>query len=189
MLRKSRHWMLGLAGGLALIAAGCTSSGSVTSDGRPMPPKPRAAPVTPVGAVPNSMTLLVSYKPEDTDGNGFPDLIRAAAALFAQPHPTPVYAEGSFVFTLYRLGEARLPGARPIATWRFSPEQVAAARSRDLYGPSHSFAFSLLDAGGDRLPPSRGDLRGRFEPVGGGPVVYSSDEVRAVLLGRGGDPR
>ena len=152
-----------------------------------MPPKPRSAPVTPFAAVPNSMTLLVSYKPEDTDGNGFPDLIRAAAALFSQPHPTPVFADGTFVFTLFRLGEARVADATPIGEWTFTPEEVARARTRDLYGPSHSFSFSLIDSGGDRLPPSRGDLRGRFEPANGGPTVYSSDEVRAVLLGRG-DP-
>ena len=41
-----------------VVAGGCVTRRLSSSDGWPMPPKPRAAPRTPEGAVANRMTLL-----------------------------------------------------------------------------------------------------------------------------------
>lgn len=154
-------------------------------DGRPLPPKPRPAPEVPAGAVANRLTLLVAQMAEDSDGNGYPDALRASCALFAWPHPSSIHAEGAFVFTMHRLGQSRDPTAKPIAQWRFEPDQSRAAQARDLYGACYQFRFSLCDAGGDRMLETMGDLRAHFEPVDGGPIVKCSDEVRTVRVGRG----
>jgi hypothetical protein len=185
---RRRRGVIGAAIPAALLlAAGCQTEKVVSSDGRPMPEKPRPAPRVPAGAQPNTMTLVVSPRPEDADGNGYPDRIQVASSLFSVPHPTPMTAEGAFVFTLFRHGEARQPGAEPIAEWRFEADQVRAARGNVLYGTAYRFSLSLLEVGSDRISPVRADVRGRFEPADGGPVVHSSDEVRLVQLGRFSD--
>ena len=79
---------------LACVPA-CQTSRVVTSDGRPMPAKPRRAPEVPAGAEPNRMTLLVVPRPDDTDGNGYPDTIQIASSLFSYPHPTAMEANGA----------------------------------------------------------------------------------------------
>lgn len=167
----------------ALLLGGCTTERVVTSDGRPMPEKPRKAPVTPKAAVPNRMTLLVPRKGVDADGNGYPDLIRVTAAIFAYPHPTAIEADGDFVFTLYRMGEAKLPGAEPITEWRFDRDAARPHQTTAIYGVCYRFELSLLDnLGTDELTAGLGDVRGRFE-VRDGETIAASDEVRMVRLG------
>ena len=167
-----------------LVAAGCRTESVVTSDGRPMPPDPRPAPMAPAGLQPNRMTLLSMQKAEDSDGNGYPDRIHATAALFAVPHEMAVEADGAFVLTLFRQGEAHVTDARPLGEWRFENERLYQIRTRTLYGVAYPLQISLLDHGSDRLPPIMADLRGRYEPAGGGETVYSSDEIRPVQIGR-----
>lgn len=169
---------------LLLGVAGCQTESVVTNDGRPLPPDPRPAPPVPRGAQPNRMILLVGRKPDDSDGNGYPDLIRVETALFAQPHPTSMSYDGAFVFTLYRLGETRQPGAVPLAEWRIAGDEQRDALARAPYGACYRFRLSLLDAGVDERPVEQADLRGRFEPAGGGPAISASDEVRPVVIGR-----
>jgi len=171
-----------IAIGLAALA-GCTTASVTTSDGRPMPPEPRKAPVTPKSAEPNRMTLLVPRKGVDADGNGYPDLIRVTAAIFAYPHPTSVEADGEFVFTLYRMGEAKRPDAEPITEWRFDREAAGPHQHAAIYGVCYRFELSLLDQlGTDQMPAAFGDVRGRFEPREG-TAIAASDEVRLVRLG------
>jgi hypothetical protein len=168
--------------------AGCTTERVSSSDGRPFPPEPRAATPAPAGAQPDLMTLLVGQKPADSNGNGFPDRIEVAAALFADDHPTPLVADGSFVFVLYPLGSAGQADAQPIAIWRFDPEAVRAARTQRIYGTCYQFNLSLLVTGTDRYPFIACDLRGWYEPPGGERRVPCSDEVRPVPIGRGEIP-
>ena len=164
---------------------GCQTERVVTSDGRPMPEKPRRAPSVPLGATPNRMTLQVVPSPDDTDGNGYPDTMQVMSSLFSHPHPMAMDADGAFVFTLYRQGEAHLPDAIPIGEWRFEGEEVGDARATAMWGTCYRFRLSLRTVGSDRMPPLRADLRGRFEPSAGGSEIRSSDEVRPVQLGRG----
>lgn len=169
----------------ALVALpACQTTVISSSSGRPMPPPPRAAPPTPDSAVPQRMMLVVAPICDDTDGNGFPDLIKVEAALFAPPYPTAMEARGAFVFSLYRKGSPR--SAPPLAEWRFDDETVTAAQARTIYGVCYRLSLSLLDAlGTDRLPPMPTDLRGRYEPSAGGTPVRSSDELRPVQIGGG----
>ncbi|MCP3904429.1 MAG: hypothetical protein GY715_12445 [Planctomycetes bacterium] len=173
---------------LASLAA-CQTERVVTSDGRPMPPKPRAVAPAPYGIEPNQLMVLIAAKADDSDGNGYPDrVIVTNAALFRYPeHPgVALEANGAMIFTLWRLGDVHREGAEPIAEWRFDlPGDMADAPSRrSTSGTIYRFALSLLDAGGsDRMPPTVGDLRARYEPASGAPVIRSSDEVRAVHIG------
>ncbi|MBT8486604.1 MAG: hypothetical protein KJO43_13570 [Phycisphaerae bacterium] len=149
-----------------------------------MPATPRPAPTVPQDATPTRMALVVR-PPEDADGNGYPDLLRVEAALFSFPdHPTAMRADGVFVFTLYRRGESSKPDARPVRVWRREGERLAAAETRAMYGLCYRFDLSLLEDGRDRGPALAADLRGRFEPAGGGDPVHTSDEVRPVQIGR-----
>jgi hypothetical protein len=177
-----RAVLRGLAAAVLLLPACVTEH--VTSDGRPMPPEPKRTPPAPQSAAPNRMMLLVGRKAQDTDGNGYPDLVTVEIALFAQPHPTSVEAPGRFVFTLYRLGAAHDPEVPPLREWVIESDVAAKSRAQALYGTCYRFRLSLLDAGSDRLPTMQADLRGRFEPAGGGDPVPASDEVRLVQLGR-----
>ena len=175
-------FVLALALALAL-ETGCQTERVVTRYGRPPAATPRPAPRTPAGAEPHRMALFVG-QPDDADGNGYPDLIHVEAALFANEYPMAFAVDGSFVFTLYRRGDARNADAEPIREWRFGPDAASARLMNAIYGRGYRFALSLLDGGTDRYRTTEGDLRGRFEPADGGKAVHTSDEVRRVQFGR-----
>jgi hypothetical protein len=176
-----RRWIA--AALLAAGASGCMTSSVTTSDGRPMPPAPRAAPHVPDGARVNTIAVQVGNKPADTDGNGFPDLIQVEVHLISRPHPTPIYEEGSFVFALYLPGQSSMPDATPIAQWRIDPEATRKARIRSAIGSAYAFRLSLLDQVSDRLPQTAADLTCRFEPADGG-LPVRAQAVYSVQLGR-----
>jgi hypothetical protein len=167
----------------AALVGGCVNEKVTTSDGRPMSEKPRQAPVTPSDAVINRMAFMVGSKPDDTTGNGYPDLIRATVALFASPHPMAVRGNGVFEFRLYTFGSAARPDAEPLAFWRIEGEDITKAEAMGSYGPAYQFQLSLNDAGGDQYPLTSADLRCRFIPADGSPPVQS-DGVRSIRIGR-----
>jgi len=169
-----------------LILAACQTERVQTSDGRPMPPKPHPAPAAPAGAIANRMALLVGSKADDTNGNGYPDQIQATVVLFASPHPTPILADGAFVFSLYPMGQAKAAGGEVLAEWRVEGEAVRASQAVARYGPCYRFRLCLLDSVGDVHPLSRADLVCRFEPTDGSPTVMS-DGIRSIQIGRRGD--
>ena len=183
-LMVAARWACGACVMWGALMLGCQTERVRTSDGWPLPPDPKPAPVVPAGAEPNRMTLIVSQKPDDADGNGYPDQIQVACALFAYPHPTSLSADGAFEFVLYRRGESGFVEAEPLATWRLEQDALVRARARALYGECYRFQLSLLDAGTDRLPAMQGDLRGTFIPTNGDPPIPCSDEVRPVQIGR-----
>lgn len=154
-----------------LAIGGCTTSVVEYSDGRPLPPKPSAPPTTPESAKATALALMVAPKPIDTDGNRVPDLIKIDAYLFAEPHPTPIHASGTFVFTLYPMRTAPDPNATPIAEWRYGPELLAKHQSAAMAGPCYHFELSLLEHGGEDRVGIGADLAVRFEPAGGGPPI------------------
>ena len=181
---------LSLAAGAMLVAAamfaGCQTT-VTTSDGTPPAPKPTAGPTTPESARPNAIAITFGPKPAHTDGNLLPDTLQVTAYLFARPHPAPLFAEGSFHFAIYRLGEAgtsESPGATPLRTWVFDAAAVRAARSRALAGPCHEFKLSLLSSrGSDALPVESVDLVAWFAPVDGAELVWLRG-VRSVQFQR-----
>jgi hypothetical protein len=171
---------------IALAAFGCQTT-VTTSDGTAPAPKPREAPVTPKGTLPNAIAVTFAPKPADTDGNLLPDSLQVTAYLFARPHPTPLFAEGSFHFSIYRLGQSgtpETPGAEPLRSWTFDAAAVQAARDVALAGPCYEFVLSLLaNRGSDALPVESVDLVAWFEPAGGGPLVWLRG-VRSVQFSR-----
>jgi hypothetical protein len=167
---------------LALLAACQTSV--TTSDGRPSPPEVRPAPPVPAGAQANAMALRVAAKPTDTNGNGYPDLIAAEAYLFSQPHPSPMYEPGAFVFGLYMEGIAFDDGAVPLAEWRIDGDELERRKMRSaMFGIGYGFRLSLLEAGVDELPVMNANLRCSFEPADGRPPVEPTG-VPTLQIGR-----
>lgn len=169
-----------------LLLIGCETT-VTTSDGARPNPKPTAGPEAPADAKVNAMAITFAPKPSDTNGNLLPDSLQVTAYLFARPHPSPLFFDGSFHFAIYRLGEAGTadrPGSDPLRTWTMPPETVAIARSRALAGPCHEFVLSLLDEGGtDVLPVESVDLVAWFEPADGGGSVWLRG-VRSVQFPR-----
>ncbi len=178
------RWPLRVAlASLAFGLFGCVSERvSEGSSVRPLPPEPRAAPVTPSTARVNRMALMIiGPKPIDTDGNGRPDTIPIEVFLFAEPHPTPVFEDGAFVFDLYAIGEAGDKSVPPITSWRFEGEMLAGHQGRGMIGPMYRFALSLLDQGGDDLGLPAVDLVASFHPADGRRPIRSSG-VRTLQM-------
>lgn len=180
--------LVGLSVAILILTSvvSCKTSSVTSSDGRPLPPVPHEAAPAPAGAQANTMAFFVSSKPDDSNGNGFPDLIKVTVALFAQPHPTAVQASqgGSFVFTLFPQGQTGLPGVKELGMWSLEGDAVTRALARAQYGPCYQFRLSLLEsAGGEFLQLDRADLVCRYVPPGEAQVVRS-DGVRTIQVGR-----
>lgn len=160
---------------LAAALAACETT-VTTSDGGPPAMKPREIEPPPKGARPNALAVTFAPKPIDTDGNLLPDTLQVTAYLFARPHKSPVFADGSMSFAIFRPGEAGTPdrpGAEPLRTWRFDSDLVRALRSQALVGPCHEISLSLLaDGGRDQLPVESVDLVAWFEPADGSERIW-----------------
>lgn len=156
------------------------------SGGGTMPPAPRPAPVTPDSAAPTRMLLGVGSKPIDTDGNGFPDMIMVSAHLFAEPHPTPIFDEGTFTFELYRAGTFNQPQATPLAKWTITGERLEQAKTRSLAGPMYNFRLNLNEAGGDRYPLQGVDLAATFVPDTAPQKIVRPGGLISMQIGREG---
>ncbi|MCA9286627.1 MAG: hypothetical protein KDA22_15495 [Phycisphaerales bacterium] len=166
----------------AAMAAGCETTVERPTNGRPLPPDPRPAPVVPEGVRPNAMAvMLVGPKPADTNGNGFPDLIVIDVLLFAEPYPTPLWSDGAFVFQVYPMGMSSNPDIQPLAQWRIEGPALLASRTQSLAGASYRFGLSLLESGTDVLPVPAIDLVSRFEPAADGPAIAAVG-VRTIQL-------
>lgn len=175
-----------IAATLALTLASCQQT-ITTSDGAAPSPKPTQPVPPPVTARANALAITFAPKPSDTNGNLLPDTLAVTAYLFAKPHPTPLFADGSLHFAIYRLGQAGTsdqPGTDPLRSWSFGTAQVQAMRSMSLAGPCHELTLSLLDSGGtDALPVESVDLIAWFTPADGGDKVWLRG-VRGVQFPR-----
>ena len=165
-----------------LVVAGCQTQ-TISSDGRPLPPKPNAAPVAPVDAVPTRMLMFVGQRADDSDGNGFPDQLRASVGLFAPNYDLAVARRGTFTFELFRLGDFGQPGTEPLRTWTFDPDVSAPFVTSKPWGQGYDFTLSLLDGGSDRLAPLTVDLRARFVDEATGSRATVSNEPRTFRIG------
>ena len=94
-----------LLGTMVLGAFGCQTTDVRTNDGRALPPAPSAIPPPPAGITIDAMTLLVGQRPIDVDGDGYPDRIEAAVALFSEDYAAAsLRVPGTFVFELVPRG-------------------------------------------------------------------------------------
>ena len=176
--------------GLLACVCACGCQTTVTSsDGASPAPQPTQAQPAPKQAKPNAIAVTFAPKPSDSNGNMLPDTLNITAYLFSRPYPTPMFADGSFHFAIYRMGESgspEKPGPDPLRTWAYSAEVVGRARSASLAGPCHEFVLSLLDAGGsDVLPVESVDLVAWFQPTDGSDAVWMRG-VRGVQFPKPG---
>jgi hypothetical protein len=177
--RPARLAALAVVPLLAMAACEVTRE---TSDGRPMPPPPTAAPATPAGAEINAIALIFGPKPVDIDSDGRADLVELDAYLFSRPYPSPTYAEGTLVFELFAPGGAG-GNAPPLGTLRLGPSRLQAIESRSMFGACYRVLLSLREAGVPPSAPPSLDLRTTFEPADGGTPVSSRSVERIVLAG------
>lgn len=174
-----------VATSLVVAIAGCVTTNVQTSDGRPAPPAPRVAPVTPDAAPVTAVAAVFGPKPLDTNGNLLPDTIQVELYLFAQPFPTPVLRPGTFVISIYPMGQAGSPdrpAPDPLRSWTIDGEALAKARVQALAGPCFRLSLSLLDGGAsDDLGVSSVDVVVRFRPEGDERFVAMTG-VRTISL-------
>ncbi len=189
-LRQIVHqrWACALSCWTVLVCAmlaSCQTSSVISSDGRPLPPAPKSVAAAPASAQVERMVFMVGGKPEDTDRNGYPDLIRATVGLFSRSYPMALRQEGDFVFELYPRGLALDPETSPLMTWHITADEVERSFAEARWGPSYHFRLSLLDRGprGDEYELTAADLRATFIPSDGGRPIRN-DGVRSIQIGR-----
>ena len=178
---------VGLTALFICLPIGCESAPARRRATQIPTPEPIPAPAVPAGAQANRMTLLVSPNTEDSNGNGFPDVVHVTSSLFSHPYPTPLQANGTFVFELYAVGDGQQASDEPLAVWRRGPEQNEDVKTMAIYGTCYPFALSLLEVfQSDRVPQIPLAIMGYYEPADGSKIVRCSAELRSVQLGRGG---
>ncbi|MEM7227864.1 MAG: hypothetical protein AAF432_03525 [Planctomycetota bacterium] len=165
----------------ASIVTGCVTE-SVTSDGRPMPAKPRRIEAPPSTAVVAKLAFLIGAKPKDSNGNGFPDLFETTVMLFTADEK-PLHRDGAFHFTLTQAGMMDDPETTPLHEWTMSSEEAEAYRRTTLMGPVYEIPLSLASAPIERVPMMAADMIVEFRPSDGGPSVRCNG-VRTIQFGR-----
>ena len=129
-----------LLGVMMLGALGCQTTDVRTNDGRALPPVPSEIPAPPAGISIDAMTLLVGQRPIDVDGDGYPDRIEAAVALFSEDYAAAsLRVPGTFVFELVPRGSD--PSA--IARWTVASDDPKFQTVDALYGPAWQIALDL----------------------------------------------
>ena len=174
--------MRSLALGLLVLGGlGCQTTDVRTNDGRALPPVPSLIPPPPAGITIDAMTLLVGQRPIDVDGDGYPDRIEAAVALFSEDYAAAsLRVPGTFVFELVPRGSD--PSA--IARWTVASDDPKFQTVDALYGPAWQIALDLREVADPVRPLSWVNLRGSFQPNQGA-LVRTSEEPRLIQIGRG----
>ena len=150
------------------------------TEGPPMARQPREIPPQPEGIIPTDLDLLGSRFAQDSDGNGYADMLHITVYLFNSvgSYRASIRAEGSLSFVL--TGQ----DGKVISKWEFDAAQAAAARQQLLAGPGYMFKLSLRDNGGsDELATTDARLRCTFTPAGGGTPLTNRNPI-AIGIGR-----
>jgi hypothetical protein len=187
---KSLSFLCVLCASAVILLSGCKTERVTTSNGG-LPrsySQPVAPPPTPRDAKANRMAFFVGQKPDDTNGNGYPDLISVTVMLFATPHPTAIVEPGQFVFTLYPQGTINEPGVKALGTWRLDDVRSQAALAVTLGGPCYQFQLSMLDPSSgftsDKLPLDQADLVCQFIPADAALPPVQCEGVRTIQIGK-----
>lgn len=165
-----------------LAAVGCGGRRMTEGYYRPLAPLEREIAPCPPDARADKLVLDVSTTPEDTDGDGYPDVIRATAHLFDDRYIPSIREQGEFVFQLFAAGEVGEGEAEPLRRWRVV-EEPATAPARSAFGDCYNFDLSLRAGGASTLSIPTADLMCWFEPADGRSPVYAG-EISPVRMGR-----
>lgn len=177
-------WVGGMVASLLLFGTGCVTDSVVTSNGQPPPVEPREVPPAPADAPINAISLLKSQRPSDTTGNGYENRLDVAVYLFSRPYPVPRHADGSLVFSYYRIetvDPVTRQGGDLLARWTFDREQMRYFAMKDLIGPGYALALDLSAIGLGRLPVNAVDLTVEFVPSDGTPSVQAASIQRVPM--------
>lgn len=169
--------------GLRVVLSGLVGvvflAGCVTEGGAPPRPKPREI-REPPGLRPDTLLVNATPFPVDADGNGFADTLTVSVFLFppANQHPIPIYADGTFDFTL------RADSGELLAEWTLSGERVERAKVRPLTGPGYIFDLDINEVASDRIGTNNGALRCAWIGTDGERVEVRGPTI--VRIGRTG---
>ncbi len=136
---------------VCMVLSACAGT---TTGSKPLPQQPTEV-------VPSRMTISAAL-PQDTDLNGYPDIIDLTIFVFDDRYPIPLDVPGTFTFKLSGAKEGKL-----LREWEIPPDKAMAARRRMPAGPGYVFSLSLLENGGDRVEAQHADLTAEFTPVKG----------------------
>jgi hypothetical protein len=172
--RRSLAVCLGLAACVTLPA--CTPVDDGPADG-----SDRRAPVNPgqpTNATVDRLSVSSSW-PEDSDANGYPDLITVTVYMFdSRQSYVSLHSPGIFTAKLIS------PENKDVRTWTLTEEQTERAVRRLAVGPGYVFSLNLNENGGDVLPTQAVDLIVTFVPKKGEPV--RSRGATSLRIGKGG---
>jgi hypothetical protein len=168
----------------ATVLAGCVTvqdnTGGGMSGGAAQRPPPRDLPRPPSDTLPSEVDLVASRYAQDSDKNGYADLINVTVYLFnPREYPGSLPSRGAFEFLLEE------PGGRPLATWNFTAEETSQRLMKLLPGPGYQFKLTLLDKGGDELDVPEGQLWVTFTSASSGARPIRSRSPIRVAIGRG----
>ena len=169
---------------LALSTAGCVTDSIETSNGQLPPSEPRRVRPAPTEAPINAISLLKAQRPSDTTGNGFENRLDVAVYLFSRPYPVPRHADGTLVFSYYRIetvDPVDRSGGDLLARWTFDPSELQFFAIKDLIGPGYAMALDLSSLGMAELPVKAVDLTVEFVPGDGSPTVQATSIQRVPL--------
>lgn len=140
-------------------------------------PRHRDVPAPPPSAHPSRLMLSAGQFLEDSDSNGYGDLITVSVYLFDERYThAPITTTGTIEFVL------RSPAGKDIRTWSFSDAQTKAALTNLPAGQGYTFRLSLRDKGSDQLPGMTAELFAIFKTQSG-ESVQSNVPVRVGKSG------
>ena len=165
-MRLAGWWMVLAA--LGVVVAGCgrpTAGAKELRSVSAVPPKP----VDVADAVNFWAAPPAAINWDEVPG---PDGVQARVFLFQANRPEPVLVTGTIEFLMYvgRVERGVVPLSEPLKTWRFTGDELAGLRVRDMIGWGYA---ARLGWGRDVPKAPVVTFRVRYQPPQG-PPVYSA---------------